>query len=84
MDQEIILVNAISSLVENKGCFTCHGPKFSDVTWTIPLKDRPTSAKVSAKVSELEQLELDTQYQRDREEEYPPTKELIVALSLFS
>lgn len=45
---------------------------YENINWKDTVQTKPTKQEVEDKVAELVQAHKDTQYQRDRKNEYPP------------
>jgi len=54
--------------------------KIENIEWEIEPESKPTDEEIKVELVKQEQLIQDTQYQRDRLQEYPSIQELVVAL----
>jgi len=72
----ISIADAIRSLTTGAS-FTVIG---DEINWFSPAIPQPTQAEIDAEITRLQAEQDATQYQRDRQAEYPSLNELIVAL----
>ena len=76
--KERYAINALQKLNPSNGYSV--GETYESLQWFCDKKDKPTEKEFNDAVEAEKKIWEDTQYQRDREAEYPTIQELVVAL----